>query len=348
MNSPVTAENVIDALVDSKKSFTAFDVTKILRHLGENVGHRSDVRPAVHNAFENDLMGTFQRTNISLFGGVNVFHDPTEIPEDYDCDWFDVQSDSERDTLLAIAKGVSSPSSPSSPLSSSTVSNPKDAVKEVTDLVAELICEQLGMVWGVDRSDRIIEDLGADSFDCVELLMALEEEFEMEIADENAEKLLTVGEVMEYILKEKGLVGVSVPPVSPVPQIPDNTANLVLSTSLDAKTIRSLNDVRKKTFTLTSEGRLNIPTVLFKTLDLTDHLCQVGISEVSRFDSSGHPQPCMVIQSPRSGDTWRLVVDSAKRVRLNQRELAKVFDRTKNQFSIIYDNQTTPHAIYIY
>jgi acyl carrier protein len=46
---------------------------------------------------------------------------------------------------------------------------------------------------------KFIEDLGADSLDTVELIMALEEEFGVEVPDEQAEKLLTVGDVMKYI-----------------------------------------------------------------------------------------------------------------------------------------------------
>ena len=49
---------------------------------------------------------------------------------------------------------------------------------------------------------HFVEDLGADSLDTVELVMALEEEFEIEIPDEDAEKILTVGKALEYI-KEK-------------------------------------------------------------------------------------------------------------------------------------------------
>ena len=70
--------------------------------------------------------------------------------------------------------------------------------------VQKIIEEQLGV-----ESDRVkpeasfIDDLGADSLDIVELVMAMEEEFELEIPDEDAEKLRTVQDVMNY-LKEKG------------------------------------------------------------------------------------------------------------------------------------------------
>ena len=54
----------------------------------------------------------------------------------------------------------------------------------------------------VSPEAHFVEDLGADSLDTVELVMALEEEFEIEIPDEDAEKILTVGKALDYI-KEK-------------------------------------------------------------------------------------------------------------------------------------------------
>ncbi len=73
------------------------------------------------------------------------------------------------------------------------------------DKVKEIIVEQLGVnAEQVTPEASFIEDLGADSLDTVELVMAFEEEFCAEIPDEDAEKLITVGAVMEY-LKSKGL-----------------------------------------------------------------------------------------------------------------------------------------------
>jgi acyl carrier protein len=72
------------------------------------------------------------------------------------------------------------------------------------DKVKEIIVERLS----VDEKDvkedaSFIDDLGADSLDTVELVMALEEEFGMEIPDEEAEKITTVGDAVKYIESHK-------------------------------------------------------------------------------------------------------------------------------------------------
>ena len=72
------------------------------------------------------------------------------------------------------------------------------------DKVKDIIVEQLGVNKDqVTAEASFIEDLGADSLDTVELVMAFEEEFGAEIPDEDAEKLTTVGAVISY-LQEKG------------------------------------------------------------------------------------------------------------------------------------------------
>ena len=70
----------------------------------------------------------------------------------------------------------------------------------VSDRVKAIIAEQLGVkLEEVTDTASFIEDLGADSLDTVELVMALEEEFGIEIPDEDAEKMTTVGDAVRYI-----------------------------------------------------------------------------------------------------------------------------------------------------
>ena len=72
--------------------------------------------------------------------------------------------------------------------------------KPVEERVKEIICEQLGVEEEeVTTNAKFIEDLGADSLDTVELVMAFEEEFDLEIPDEEAEKIVTVGDAIQYI-----------------------------------------------------------------------------------------------------------------------------------------------------
>ena len=72
--------------------------------------------------------------------------------------------------------------------------------EEIFDKVKEIIIEQLGVPeTAITTEASFIDDLGADSLDIVELIMALEEEFDLEIPDSDAEKVVTVGDVVEYI-----------------------------------------------------------------------------------------------------------------------------------------------------
>ena len=70
----------------------------------------------------------------------------------------------------------------------------------IVERVTKLVCEQLGVKEEeVTPEASFVEDLGADSLDTVELVMAFEEEFETEIPDEEAEKITTVKEAIDYI-----------------------------------------------------------------------------------------------------------------------------------------------------
>ena len=71
---------------------------------------------------------------------------------------------------------------------------------EIFEKVKNIIIEQLGAAdTYVTMEASFIDDLGADSLDIVELIMALEEEFDTEIPDSDAEKIVTVGDVVDYI-----------------------------------------------------------------------------------------------------------------------------------------------------
>jgi acyl carrier protein len=74
------------------------------------------------------------------------------------------------------------------------------ADKPIDQRVKDIIVEQLGVKPDqVTPEAKFIEDLGADSLDTVELVMALEEEFSIEVPDEQAEKLQSVGDVIKYV-----------------------------------------------------------------------------------------------------------------------------------------------------
>src|SRR5881392_330273 len=74
------------------------------------------------------------------------------------------------------------------------------AEKSIEEKVKDIIVEQLGVnPEQVTPQASFIEDLGVDSLDIVELVMAFEEEFSVEVPDEDAEKLQTVGDVIKYI-----------------------------------------------------------------------------------------------------------------------------------------------------
>ena len=76
--------------------------------------------------------------------------------------------------------------------------------EEIFEKVRDIIVEQLGVEEEtVTKESSFIDDLGADSLDIVELIMALEEEFDTEIPDADAEKITNVNDVVEYIKENK-------------------------------------------------------------------------------------------------------------------------------------------------
>jgi acyl carrier protein len=73
-------------------------------------------------------------------------------------------------------------------------------MSDIAKRVKEIVAEQLGVEESqVSTESSFMDDLGADSLDTVELVMALEEEFDIEIPDEDAEKIQTVNDAIEYI-----------------------------------------------------------------------------------------------------------------------------------------------------
>ena len=86
-------------------------------------------------------------------------------------------------------------------------------MSSIEERVKKIVAEQLGVKEDdVQESASFVEDLGADSLDTVELVMALEEEFETEIPDEEAEKITTVKLAIDYI-KENGMIAEAYSPV---------------------------------------------------------------------------------------------------------------------------------------
>ena len=72
-------------------------------------------------------------------------------------------------------------------------------MSSIEERVKKVVAEQLDVSGDIDNNASFIDDLGADSLDTVELVMALEEEFECEIHDDEAEKITTVQQAIDYV-----------------------------------------------------------------------------------------------------------------------------------------------------
>lgn len=72
-------------------------------------------------------------------------------------------------------------------------------MSNIEERVKKIVAEQLGVKEEIAIDASFVDDLGADSLDTVELVMALEEEFECEIPDEDAEKITTVQQAIDYV-----------------------------------------------------------------------------------------------------------------------------------------------------
>jgi len=78
--------------------------------------------------------------------------------------------------------------------------------EEILSRLKEIVIDRLDVEEGKIKNEAsFIEDLGADSLDIVELIMGIEEEFDIEIPDEDAEKLTTVGEALNYVIGKLGV-----------------------------------------------------------------------------------------------------------------------------------------------
>ena len=113
----------------------------------------------------------------------------------------------EKDTKLIIEAADICDSEDAKLLNAVVAASAKDIVRgrerdEVENKVRAILFDML-LTEGISNEDRLVEDLGADSLDLAEILMSIEEEFQIEVPDEDAEKIKTVGDIVDYLMDEK-------------------------------------------------------------------------------------------------------------------------------------------------
>jgi len=109
-----------------------------------------------------------------------------------------------RNKSASVIKENQSPATSAAVMKEGQVASSSSAPTSVEERVIDIVCENLGVnKEQVTRQTAFIEDIGADSLDIVELVMELEEEFEITIPDDQAEQIKTVGEAIDYIEREQ-------------------------------------------------------------------------------------------------------------------------------------------------
>jgi acyl carrier protein len=119
---------------------------------------------------------------------------------------------------LAVDNGLAANVPHVAPRSAASTAKRAQAPADVEARVIKIVAEQLGVkLTDVRLTSRFVKDLGADSLDTVELVMALEDEFGLEIPDEDAERITTVGEAVRYLqarIAKRGVSGTKAKPAA--------------------------------------------------------------------------------------------------------------------------------------
>src|SRR5271154_367694 len=140
----------------------------------------------------------------------------------------------------------------------------------VEQRVKQIIVEQLGVDESqVDNTASFVDDLGADSLDIVELVMAFEEAFDIDIPDEDAEKIATVKDAIDYIENKKKKKG----------RVERDVARRVVVTGVGLLTPLGIGT--QETWQAIRQGRNGISTI--EQFDPTEFACRIA-GEVKNFD----------------------------------------------------------------